>query len=334
MPVGSAAERTAARVVVAMRRLAIRLGVRVLRLVLGVHKLGIRCGVHILPVHYYTAVPNILQLQRTRDVWAKKSVLPGVVVDLDGQVANLKAMCLPYQREYAGNRAYKEAVAYRYGQAYGYIEAQALHGFIRHYKPRRIVEVGGGVSTYCMVQAAKDNAEETGQGPSIVCIEPHPYRRLRRLQGIELMRAPVQMVPFEVFADLGAGDFLFIDTTHTVKAGSELNYLILEVLPRLRAGVLVHFHDIFLPYDYQRDVCQTFMHWAETSLLRAFLMFNEKAQIVVCLSHLHYERKDVLCELFPEYKPEEDRDGLRTEKYKPFHETSEHFPSSTYIQIR
>ena len=304
------------------------------RAILGVHKLGIRFGIHILPVHYYTPVPNILELQRTRDVWAKKSELPGVSVNLDEQAANLKVICMPYQNEYAGNTAYKEGESNHFGPGYGYIEAQALHGFIRHYKPKRIMEVGSGVSSYCMLKASEMNGKETGQDSKIVSIEPYPSSRLRTLQQIELMIQQVQTVPFEVFTALGESDLLFIDSSHTVKAGSDVNYLILEVLPRLRKGVIVHFHDIFLPYDYQRDVCQTFLHWAETSLLRAFLIFNEKAKIIVCLSYLHYERKDLLREVFPEYDSQADVNGLSPEKYRPFDPIPEHFPSSIYFQIQ
>ena len=304
------------------------------RALLFIHKLGIRFGIHILPVHYYSAVPNILELRKTRDVWAKKSDLPGVVIDLDEQAANLRAMCSPYQNEYAGNRFYKEAVSDHFGPGYGYIESQALHGFIRHYKPHRILEVGSGVSTYCMLKASEMNARETGESAKIISIEPHPSKSLESLTGIELITRPVQTVPFSVFSELGENDLLFIDSSHTVKPGSDVNYLILEVLPRLNKGVIVHFHDIYLPYDYQRDVCKTFLHWSETSLLRAFLMFNEKAVISVCLSHLHYERPDVLREVFPEYDPQMDINGLTAEKYKSFEPIKEHFPSSIYIRIQ
>lgn len=304
------------------------------RAILAIHKLGIRFGIHVLPVHYYSPVPNILELQKTRDVWAKKSELPGLAVNLDEQAANLKLICMPYQREYAGNNTYKEGMSNHFGPGYGYIEAQALHGFIRHYKPRQIVEVGSGVSTYCMLKACEMNGEETGQPSKIVSIEPYPSSRLRSLTEIKLITKQVQTVPIDVFTDLGENDLLFIDSSHVVKAGSDVNYLILEVIPRLRKGVIVHFHDIYLPYDYQRNVMNTFFHWAETSLLRAFLIFNQNVKIIVCLSHLHYERKDVVREVFPEYNTQVDIDGLRSERYKPFSYISEHFPSSMYIQIQ
>jgi predicted O-methyltransferase YrrM len=304
------------------------------RTILAVHKLGIRLGIHILPVHYYSPVPNILELRRTRDAWSRKSELPGIPANLDEQVTNLRVICKPYLSEYVGNEYYEEAVSNRSGPGYGYVEAQALHGVVRHFKPQHIVEIGSGVSTYCLLKASDMNAKETGHSSRIVSVEPSPSRKLRTMRGIDLITQPVQTVPLEVFTNLTENDLLFIDSSHTVKPGGDVNYLILEVLPRLRKGVIVHFHDIFLPYDYQRDVCRTFFHWAETSLLRAFLIFNERVEILMCLSHLHYDRRDVLREVFPEYNPQADVSGMSSEKYEPFESIPEHFPSSTYLKVR
>ncbi len=304
------------------------------RIFLHLHKLGIRIGVHILPVHYYSPVPDIVKLQQTQHIWAKKSKLPGIPVNLDEQVRHLEDICVPYQHEYEGNHIYLEGVSQHYGPGYGYIEAQALHSVIRHYKPARVIEVGSGVSSYCIVKAAKKNREETGNDSFITCIEPYPSDQLTALTDIKLISRQVQEVPFEVFASLREKDILFIDSSHTVKPGSDVNYLILEVLPRLRPGVIVHFHDIYLPYDYQRGVLQTFLHWTETSLLRAFLIFNNRAKILFCLSHLHYDCQDALKEVFPDYIPQDDCNGLRSQDYKPFASIQEHFPSSIYIQIQ
>ncbi len=99
------------------------------------------------------------------------------------------------------------------------------------------------------------------------------------------------------------------------------------MLPRLAPGVIVHVHDIYLPYDYQRDILDTVYHWSETSLLRAFLTGNQHARILFCLSQLHYERPDLLRRLFPGYVPESDQRGLSAGEPKGY------FPSSIYIEI-
>ncbi len=193
--------------------------------------------------------------------------------------------------------------------------------------------MGSGVSTYCMLEALNRNRRETGSSYQLVSIEPHPSERLQALPQIDLVKRNVQSVAIELFTSLGKGDFLFIDSSHTVKPGGDVNFLILEVLPRLRAGLIVHFHDIYLPYDYPRDTLRTFLHGMETSLLHAFLIFNNRAKIIFCLSQLHYDHSEVLREVFPEYVRQGDRQGLQLNDRKPFDSIEGHFPSSIYLEI-
>ncbi len=292
-------------------------------------RLGCRLGVFVLPTHYYASVANPHQLEKTRDAWSGRSELPGIRVDLDDQIAILRQTCVPYQAEYTGNSTYLEAVDQQFGPGYGFVEAQALHGIVRHHKPKRIVEVGSGVSTACMIAAAERNRAETGIQCKITCVEPFPSPALLQLGGIELIRTPVQTVDMSLFSALGRGDLLFIDSSHTVKPGSDVNFLVLEVLPRLAPGVIVHVHDIYLPYDYPRDVLTTYFQWMETSLLRAFMTQNDHVRTLFCLSHLHYDRPDMLREVFPEYVPADNRDGLEVANSS----SPGHFPASIFLEI-
>lgn len=300
---------------------------------LTVHRMGLRLGIQLVPDHYYSSVANIDKLRKTWKVWAKKSELPGISINLEEQVKNLKTICGPFKNEYVGNRNFREAVSRHFGPGFGYIEAQALHCVIRHYKPRKIVEVGSGVSTFCSLKATEINKKENGQDSEIICIEPYPSKGLRALKGIQIIQKEVQTLPYEVFTELKERDVLFIDSSHAVKPASDVNYLILEVLPRLHRGVIVHFHDIFLPYDHQRDVLTNYFQWSETSLLRAFLINNSRVKIVFCLSLLHYDRQTSLKEVFPEYRPQRDSNGLTYGIYEPFEETADHFPASLYLQF-
>jgi predicted O-methyltransferase YrrM len=276
----------------------------------------------------------VLELERTRAEWARKSELPGLDIDLDAQVAALRRICTPLREEYLPNTPYKEADKAGFGPGYGSLEAQALHAVVRHYKPSRIIEVGSGVSTHCMLHALAINERDTGRSASITCIEPNPWGPLRQLQKIKLIEQRVQSVPWSVFQELGENDLLFIDSSHTVKPGSDVNYLVLEVLPRLRPGVVVHIHDIQLPFDYRRQVLKTYFHWNETSLVRAFLVHNSRARILFCMSQLHFDRPGVLRELFPEYQPQQiTPDGLVPDKTPPFTQPPGDFPSSLYVLI-
>lgn len=187
--------------------------------------------------------------------------------------------------------------------------------------------MGSGVSTHCMLRALRQNEADGHAGSHMTCIEPNPSTPLEALAAegaIELLPEPVQGVDMDRFEALEAGDLCFIDSSHAVKPGSDVNHLILEVLPRLRAGVIVHFHDIYLPYDYPRDVLRTLYHWQETALLRAFLIGNAGVDILFSLSQLHYDAPDKR-EVFPEYEPQADVDGMATEH-------SGHFPASTYLR--
>jgi hypothetical protein len=128
---------------------------------------------------------------------------------------------------------------------------------------------------------------------------------------------------------LQANDVVFIDSNHVVRSGSEVNYIVLEILPILAKGVLVQFHDIYLPYDYDRDVLRNFTHPNETALVAAFLACNTRYKILFALSMLHYERRQQMQGVLPEYQPESDWRGMRVGEY----DQTKHFPSSLWLRV-
>lgn len=293
------------------------------------HRAALRAGVVVLPNHYYTSVADVHELRRHRRTWANRSAMTGVDMNVAVQADELVRMVKPYEPEYRGNAVFKEATTKGFGPGFGYIEAQCLHGVLRALKPRRVCEVGSGVSTYCTLRALDLNESE-GHFAGLTCIEPNPskFLRSRRSKNFELIDQPVQAVDPNVFRELEAGDLLFIDTTHVVKPGGEVIYLYLEVLPRLRPGVIVHIHDIYLPYLYQRDLLQlrNLFQWSETALLLALLVNNSRLKVVFCLSLLHYDAPAVLSSVFPEYTPQPADDGLCASA------ATGHFPSSIYLR--
>lgn len=283
-----------------------------------------RAGVLVSPRHYYASAPDLPGLAATRAVWGPPSELPGIAVDLDEQAAWLRKTCAAYLGEYRGDRLY--AGTAHLGPGYGHIEAQALHGILRALRPGHYLEVGSGVSTHLALHALELNRAE-GHPGAVTCVEPHPRPWLTTDPRVSLHRVPVQTVDMAVFTSLRAGDVLFVDSSHVVKPGSDVNFLVLEVFPRLAAGVVVHVHDIYLPYDYQRDLLDTTFHWAETSLVRAYLTHNPRARILACLSHLHYARPAELADVFPDYRPQANHEGLRPTG------TEGHFPASLWFEV-
>jgi hypothetical protein len=294
---------------------------------LRVHTAMLGLGVIVLPKHYYAPVPDIRELRRTRERWARRSDMRGVDVDLDRQLAALRAMAGRFEPEYRSNAAFRHGTEGGFGPGFGFIEAQALHGVIRGARPSSIIEVGSGVSTHCLLNAVELNAAE-GSPCSITCIEPHPSGWLNSAP-VTLIPEPVQTVGLGMFDSLAAGDLLFIDSTHAVRTGGDVVHIVLSILPRLRPGVIVHFHDIYLPYDFQRDADHSLFQWMETALLHAYLVDNARMGILFCLSQLHYDQPEALREIFPEYRPEPHENGLRTEP-----PAGRHFPSSLYLQVQ
>src|SRR5690606_3240197 len=96
-----------------------------------------------------------------------------------------------------------------------------------------------------------------------------------------------QDIDLELFKNLEAGDILFVDSTHIVKTGSDVNYILFSILPILQKGVFIHFHDIFFPFEYPKKWVYGGHNWNETYFLRAFLMYNDHFKIRLFSHHMH-----------------------------------------------
>jgi hypothetical protein len=273
-----------------------------------------RAGIHLLPKHYYSPVPDHAWLRSHPEAWQRPLELDW---NLDEQLAWLEEVMRGHEDE-----ARALDVDPELGQGYGAVEEQVLYGFVRSWRPERIVEVGGGVSTGVMAAASARNERPS----EITTIEPFPRPALQRLGGVKLLRQLSQLVPATVFASLAAGDLLFVDSTHVAKTGSDVVRLYLEIVPALAAGVYVHVHDVTLPYLFHRTFGNDFYDWQESALVFALLTGNAGLRVRCCLSALHYERQDELRRLFPGYQPQPERDGLAT--------GPGNFPSSLWLEVR
>lgn len=178
------------------------------------------------------------------------------------------------------------------------LDAIVLYGMLREYRPRQLVEIGSGLSTQIALMAASQSQTK------ITCIEPYPAPSLLALEPTlkALIKLPVQQAPMDVFTSLQAGDFLFIDTTHTVKLGSDVNYLIFNVLPQIKPGVYIHIHDIFLPYEYpKRWYDEISIFWNEQYLVLAYLLENPNIEILLPNYWLSHKYKEMLKERFVDF---------------------------------
>lgn len=275
--------------------------------------LGQRLGFDVLPRHFYSEIPNISKLRSTQAWREPYSMIGCSGADVDDQLRFVEQTATPEIRQRLRSFDIHRHACERNGASgYGPIESQFLYAFVRHHRPARITQVGCGVSTAICLAAAAD----AGYEAAITCIEPYPTAYLSRLAGegaIRLVKQPVEDLPFDFLGELQRGDFFFVDSTHTLGPAGEVTRIIVEMLPRLADGVMVHFHDIWFPYDYEPAVLEErLFFWHETALLLAFLTLNSRFHILASLSMLHYKRSQALANVFHEYRPMTSDRGIRS----------------------
>lgn len=249
-----------------------------------------RLGLQVVLKTYYSPIPDLAQLPG--DVWDRRDPLAGIAFDLDAQMELVESRLAPYLRGHAWASDVAREHAYDpANDSYPRPDAAVLYAMVRHLRPKLIVELGSGQTTRVIAQACRENARD-GSPARLRAFDPFPTAIDDGLPGLdELVRTKAQDVPDDVFSELGAGDVLFVDTTHTVKLGSDVNHIVLRVLGLLAPGVIVHVHDIFLPYEYPRFFFADYaLYWAEQYLLQAFLAFNCDFEVLCGVHALGRER--------------------------------------------
>ena len=261
-------------------------------------------GVSVVPSHFYFPVPKLRSFDG-KD-WSACRPCRGVEFQFDQQIERLRQEVLPFAQEWNfPEQASRDPHTFHFNNGYfERVDAEVAYSFVRHRKPRRIVEIGCGFTTLLQAAALRRNAAEGFPG-ELIGIEPFPPRFLARdLPGrVELIEASVQNIPFDLFRSLEAGDILFIDSSHVVAIDSDVLFECLRILPELAPGVLVHFHDIFVPLDYpEKFVKKSLCFWGEQYLLEAFLSFNSAFKVVWAASAMQKFCPDVLRETFPAWE--------------------------------
>jgi hypothetical protein len=134
-------------------------------------------------------------------------------------------------------------------------------------------------------KSPEENSLRPNSPAQVTFVEPYPVRLHSLLSDddrkkVKILTCPVQDAPLEIFEQLGENDILFIDSSHVAKIGSDVAFIFLRILPRLKKGVLVHFHDIFFPYSYPLDWVLEGRAWNESLFLRAFLSCNNQFAVL------------------------------------------------------
>jgi hypothetical protein len=254
-------------------------------------------GVDLVLRNFYSPVPDVARLGAAD--YERISPMHGVDLRIDAAATLLTGELAPFVAQ-APIRAAGEFLC---------PDADVLHAIVRWAKPRRIVEIGSGGSTEILDAACARNVAD-GHPVDYAVYDPYATDRVNagELPHARVLAVAAQEVPEDAFTALGAGDVLFIDSTHTVKLGGDVNRLLLDILPLLAPGVLVHLHDIFLPREYPRVwIERDGKFWAEQYLLQAFLCLNPQFEVLLPLNALYHDgRADaaaLLHDLAPDAEP-------------------------------
>lgn len=252
--------------------------------------------------HFYSPVFSIEDVKkREQEIW-KNGNTDGIAA-LDLKTEEQKKLVqqfvkfykeIPFKSEKQSDSRYYFENSY-----YSYTDGIILYSIIRHFKPKRIIEIGSGFSSMVMIET---NELFFDNKINLTFIEPYPDRLYSLMKDSDksrnkIVETDVQKVPLSVFEELTSGDILFIDSTHVSKTGSDVNYILFEILPILKSGVLIHFHDVFYPFEYPKEWVFQGINWNEDYILKAFLMYNDKFEIKLFSEYLHRHHKDVFAEM-------------------------------------
>lgn len=248
--------------------------------------------VHITPVHYYSPIPNVSDLNP--EIFTKVNDCIGLEFSVVEQLSNMKHILSEYLSEYLPP----------VNGGLSQIDAFVLYAMIRNKRPKIFIEIGSGESTKISLTALRKNEDE-----GVVChftaIEPFPKKFLKEIRNnnFKLIESNVQDIDIEF---LSQADILFIDSSHVAKIGSDVNYEILNIVPRLKVGSLVHWHDIMIPIDYSKVWIESGnMFWNESYMVHAFMLHNKCFRVIWASKYMQLNYPNQLRNTFTYFNPED-----------------------------
>lgn len=254
-------------------------------------------GIHITPVHFYSPIPSSSEI--SSEDYLINHPCVGLDFNLDMQLNQLNEVFPKYINEYEP----------QVNSGLAKVDALVLYSIIRSKKPKLMIEIGSGQSTKIALAALEKNLSE-GNDYKFIAIEPYPQPYLKDMTNdkFHLIIKKVQQVEVEVFND---ADILFIDSSHVSKIGSDVNYEMLNILPTLKVGALIHWHDIMIPGEYPKTwVEEEKIFWNESYMVHTFMMFNKSFRIIWGAKYFQINHPDKLKEVFPLFSPSDPQQQL------------------------
>jgi hypothetical protein len=293
-----------------------------------------KAGISIAPNHFYWPIPDLAEIERRE--WPIFDAPPGCDLRLDYQSSFARDVATRFMGECSFAEKPTGDGEYHFNNGFfETVDAEIAYGMIRHYKPSRVIEIGSGFSTRVIAAALKANRERENIASELVTIDPSPERLPQNGfdEFVTYIPQQVQDVDMEIFASLGNGDVLFIDSSHIAGVGSDVVREYLEIIPRLNPGVIVHVHDIFFPSDYpRREVLHNLWFWSEQYLLQAFLSYNSSFEVLWASSAMQFFHPDILENYFPRWNQSYLRMPRATRRFVPSLDNERVWPSSFWMR--
>ena len=264
----------------------------------------LKLGMFPIVDHYYDPLFNYQKISIKSNASTSNLAL-----DAQKQLGLIKQFSYAQELQKMPLHSASESTYYYKNGSFGSGDAELYYSIIRKFKPRKILEIGSGFSTRLALTAIQKNKEtDLHYECSITCIEPYEMPWLEKLD-VNLIRRKVEEMEVGLFSKLDDGDILFVDSSHIIRPGGDVVFLILHVLPQLKKGVWVHFHDIFTPSDYPKAwLKEEFRMWNEQYLLEAFLLNNPSFEVVAALNYLNSNHKQEMIDVFPVLAMDKDRE--------------------------
>jgi predicted O-methyltransferase YrrM len=258
----------------------------------------------VAPGHFYSPAPSRADVEEQLAKQQQLNLLlslPAIEMNVPEQLRLLDSL-----RSYYPQVPFKDkpvpGLLYQFANAYfSYTDGIVLFCMLNALRPRRIIEIGSGFSTCAILDTNRLCLEGQAQ---VTCIEPHP-EILRSLlsksqDAVTIVESKLQDIDLGIFDELGPNDVLFIDSSHVSKVGSDVNYIVFEILPRLKAGVAIQIHDIYIGFEYPDKWLREGRAWNEAYLLRAFLEYNQSFRILLFLGYLQNMHEEWFREHMPD----------------------------------
>jgi len=240
------------------------------------------------PGHFYSVIPSLSEVKkRAPAIFSKTAHIGAIDLNIEEQIQTLKDFITMEEKPPFYSQEKRKRFNIENG-AFSYDDAPILHYMMRRLHPKRIIEIGSGNSSACMLDTSDIYLSHSVDFTFIDLNCENLRKNLLKedFRRVKILEQPVQDVDLTIFKTLQANDLLFVDSSHVIKAGSDLCTILFEVLPILSPGVCIHFHDIRYPFQYQQDEVMKGTLWNEAYLLRAFLMYNKDFAITFWLNYL------------------------------------------------